>query len=481
MAAGSVHVLRVAGWNANDIAWLTDVRRGLVHVWSEPGPFGDWRPLFGTWLWLVDHLGLSTPPGLAAAGLVLWWITGAILVVALRPVFDSKSAWLAGALLLVHPGRHEHLFWISAQTDALWVLFGLLALSSCTRDRPRGVSLWGTFVASALAASTKEAAALVVLLVALYPGRPRPRASVFAAALGVGLVSLVRLSVVEPSRYLDVARTAVGHIHKVILFPSRLTLPIDFSRVGDLRGGDPVRITVLALGTLSAILLLVSIWRRRAEPSARAAIVLILGGGLAWLITPQERSVGIGACGAAVALAVMAAAGEAPRWVRTLLVGLVAFGWPPLWLARERQWIDAQRIGREVAVAARAWRHEVGPRRFLIALSTPVSVRGAVTPTLWEVDPCAIELAQIGAVDAGARPRVEPRSRGRFDIVLPANGIFARSDCSDAIGVACERRRWAHRATLDPARLAAAFARPAECGATDVRWWDGTAFRPPPE
>jgi protein O-mannosyl-transferase len=193
--------------------------RSLAHVprlftqayWEflgeEPGSSTSyWRPLTATVLALAHSAGGGRVQAFHAASLCVHLAAVAVAyALLLRLTRDRAAAFLAALLFGLHPLQVEGVAWISALSDPLWGLFGLLALLAFVRWRERGsrgVPLLSAF-AFGLALLAKEAAVAVLPLALvvdalrprddLPPGRSRLLGPIAAPARAYGALAAVLL------------------------------------------------------------------------------------------------------------------------------------------------------------------------------------------------------------------------------------------------------------------------------------------------
>lgn len=176
------------------------------------GPFGKWtfapsqffRPLVSVTIWFQKLFGLDPTPfrvfnllvHAANAALV------AVLVYAvLRPTEDNRKSRIvsigAGILFLVAPSHAEAVNWISARTDLLATLFGLISLWAFVRyvQDDRREMLAASAAAYVAALLCKESAVIVPVIALVYAGMVQNRAALKRGIAVFGALVIVYFAV----------------------------------------------------------------------------------------------------------------------------------------------------------------------------------------------------------------------------------------------------------------------------------------------
>ena len=197
----------------DDDSWTTSLApyfrniAGLVALWIHPTVLQQYIPLTGTSFWLDYQLwGFSTLP-YHIENIILHGIAAVLFWRVLRRL-EIPGAWLAGAILALHPVMVESAAWITERKNVLSVVLFLTALFAYGRfthfwkkpddvAKPRDWNAYTTalllFFAALLAKATTFPLPPLLLLLAWWKyGRIRWRADVlptipfFALAIGLG-------------------------------------------------------------------------------------------------------------------------------------------------------------------------------------------------------------------------------------------------------------------------------------------------------
>ena len=118
----------------DDDSWTTSLApyfknsAGLLALWIHPTVLQQYIPLTGTTFWLDYQLwGFSTWPGIASEHHSAWHRRRAVLA-RLARWWGIPGAWLAGAILALHPVMVESAAWITERKNVLSVCLFLIAL-----------------------------------------------------------------------------------------------------------------------------------------------------------------------------------------------------------------------------------------------------------------------------------------------------------------------------------------------------------------
>ena len=256
--------------------------------WSSAGAnSGLWRPLVSLSYWLDGRIGNWLPPWFHGVNLVSHVAVVALLALVMVEAGAGVAAtWIAALFFAVMPAHVEAVAWISGRTDVWCGLFGLLALWLHLRSM-RAHAAWpwraGAALAFALALLSKEAAAPLIVVLAVIAWRRSERAEGgglkgVALDLAPYLVLLVAWAIAH-------ARIAPGSLAAtpqwrhptgseklftaLAVLPSELQFLLPFFPHGPDWMVDPARSAAdprVALGVIlhaGAIVLLVRTWRSR--------------------------------------------------------------------------------------------------------------------------------------------------------------------------------------------------------------------------
>ncbi|MCZ6746081.1 MAG: hypothetical protein O7C74_02560 [Acidobacteria bacterium] len=107
---------------SDDWALIEAVSTGLTHA----TPYGDFRPLYMSTLWLEYLFFGLTPFFYHLTNILLIASTAALVVILIRLYTgDTPLAALSGVLYALHPYHVENTAWISARSDPLYAVFYL--------------------------------------------------------------------------------------------------------------------------------------------------------------------------------------------------------------------------------------------------------------------------------------------------------------------------------------------------------------------
>lgn len=239
------------GFIWDDDAHVTDSRPvqqvgGLSAIWFQPGSVKQYYPVTHSSFWLEYRVWKDWPAGYHAVNILLH--AGCVLLLwRLLLRLELPGAWLAAALLAVHPVHVESVAWISERKNVLSGVFCLGAALMWLRWQaaaPRTAirSWWFAFALFLAALLSKSVTAVLpaALLVIVWwkEGRLGKRelcgvVPLFALAFPMGLVTIWseqrhigagRLDLgLEPVDRLLVAGRAVWFYAGQLAWPSRLT------------------------------------------------------------------------------------------------------------------------------------------------------------------------------------------------------------------------------------------------------------------
>ncbi len=272
-----------------------------------PGAERMYRPLLAfsvamdRAIWGLRPAGLHLSNVLAHLAVVLvlwritWWLTG-----------SRMAAFVAGALLAVHPSAVEPVAFIAGRADLLVALgMGVVLLLMRGCPRPGGVwRLLGALLCFALALGSKETALVIPAIVTwaawVYPewlAGPASTPRRFALATRIlpfwvllGVYAVVRHAVIGdfapvPVRWTDMPAQALRALAAIATYARLTVIPrpaTGLIRVESPAGPADSRVLLgLAVG---ALLLAGLVWLRRAHPSP----ALALGWYAAALIPPSN-------------------------------------------------------------------------------------------------------------------------------------------------------------------------------------------------
>jgi hypothetical protein len=490
---GLAHAWRVPAHAGDDRGWLGHSARGLGAIWTEQSIHKDYRPVFSSWLWLMQRAGADSPSGLALGRVLLFLAAAALAYWALTPLLPSRAALLAAAIVAVHPARVQHLLWSSAAADAICLCISMVCLGATLRAYLRRPSPWlpgvAVLVSCALAPLSKEIGLALPLMVLALPcaaGWMRRLAVTAAAAAGTALALFAALPVLDGAGRPG-AIIAAGGGSRILTYPVRLLWPGDqelwFSRAA--LHGDYLPIATAGLAAAVAALLLLFAWRGRYLSAwAGTGTLLVLLGLLPWLIRNEDRGIGLGVVGIGVLIAGAVSRREGFSSNRAaLLLVILAIAWTPLWIRWEGRWLEASRLSEAVISSGQDWREEAGDGTLLVALGAPARIgwHGEVAG-IGEIDRCAVDL--LGQV--GPQPllpvEVAPIADGsELQITAGGDAVFRWGTAPDPlfgiVRIDTDGAGRARGALIDREALEELAGRRG-CRGVEVRIWDGERFSP---
>ncbi|HYS05812.1 MAG TPA: hypothetical protein VEW47_11530 [Candidatus Dormibacteraeota bacterium] len=309
-------------------------------------PFGDFRPLYMTTLWLDRRIG-GLSPSLFHLTNLLWIAATAALVVILarRYTGDVPLALATGSIFALHPYHVENAAWIAARSDPVYAVAFLLAALSYDRWRVKasGLPLLAllSFEASLLAKESAVTLPLFVLLVGLVDPARRPgRGEWWRGYATLMLVACAHFLLFRPWVLGGAGRTlkegfGPGWAKNWLGLGVASILPVHV----EVLAARPVLYGALALCVLALLLLLVRLRAERIPPAALAAAaifgVLLLPG----VVGFQERYLFLPVAAASLSLATLVRAARG-RW-SVLLFSLLVAGWAWGCLVQWTAWQDA--------------------------------------------------------------------------------------------------------------------------------------------
>ena len=409
LVAGLVRYAQtVAHHVADDFTWLRHAR-SLPDAWLVGSPFGHYRPLFATWLWLLRQAGVDTPTGLTVAGVVLGVCGSAAVGAVVATRLGRGWGVFASGLALLVPIHHEAMLWTSAQADGLALLLVSVALLVAMRPVLGVRSLAALAFISAAAMFAKESAIVTPLLTLAIAGRKGSWRPTAASALGVVAALCCGWWIGGGSRTgsLLVRLDALSWVSMVSV-PARLAWPGSLPAAW--RSG--VFEAVVASGSIACLLELGlaffaavrSSWSRRGMPDsavpdaalpdaalpvatlpdaapphsglplARLGTVMVALGVPAWALVGHPRVLTVAGAGVAIVVS-FTLAGSPKQWPRVLTAALVV-AWLLAWTGLVRDWqsrnaIDGRVIGEVVMLDA-----ATGDNERIVTFGGPTSHRG---------------------------------------------------------------------------------------------------------
>ena len=421
-----VNAIQANFWAGDDVSWMNFVTRGMKTIWSEPSLYGHYRPFFGTWLWGFKNVGLDQPIPLTIAGIMVILLSFFFAFRLFGYWLEKNTAFLAAVILTIHPLREPHFFWLSAQIDS-WCLalsLGCLFIALKFRaEKGRNVSAMILIPGLTLfACMCKEIALLLPLLVFILPGQCPVRRRFSTAVLsGIGAMLYALSTLILFTRKANFVFLVKGfQLKKLLYYPHQLFWPTDLSDLAMKARLNGEFLPLLLLAFFILIMLLFLGWiclRFRKENWVLAGLILVLAGAAVCIFDSDHRGLGLGCAGIAVILA-----GAAPRlqpkktiFFSLLTINVLAISWLPCWLQYHDAWRDAKMYSRILTNDIRDTRNRIGPSYFLVALGTPLSIKGSIWPSyVEELDECSISLSQIKVAKGMGKLQAEKIQNGLY-------------------------------------------------------------------
>ncbi len=361
-------------------------------IWQTASPYGHYRPVFGSWLWLLDHLLPTRPAVYALVGCLPILLTLFLTYRLVQTWLPSEPALWAALLACLHPLRQPHYFWMSGQIDSWLLVFQLLILSKAARILQQKKRSWSSIVmiavGSMLAYWIKETSLLLIPLVLLFPGLGRWRTR-WLPALAVALGSAIAVAV---------ARLVMGHFgrggtilhfagwQKVIHYPFKLIWPVDLRglKIAAQQSGDYLPLYGYLFLILLAFLLIFMVLRKNRKVWLYAALLFIAAGACVAVVDNDSRGLALGVVGISVLLA---------GWVHELEAVSARFGIPSIflflmitwggnWIKAERAWREAKQYSMLFTQTISRVMDRIGRHRMIVMVNSLESIQN----TAWCAD-----------------------------------------------------------------------------------------------
>jgi len=485
------HALLVPYHAGDDRVWLEHSAAGLSRVWSAPSPFRHYRPVFGSWIWMQITVGAVSPGALGLGSMLLFACSGALAYWSFRFQSGSGIALITATVVCLHPAREQQMFWVSAGIDALCLCFSLVCLGLVARAFHRGrcgpLIAIQLFVATAMAALSKETALLLPGLILLWPVRSSRYVRawcVVSSAAGGAFAALCGVAVLGGSGRIGGLLSTSG-APATLFYPSRLIWPgnlADWMMRAKLLG-EPLPLVTAGLAGLAMTGWMLWVVRSRIEREwARTGLLLVFAGLLPWIVRQEDRGIGLGVAGLGLLLGgILTERGRNRRWLPATVLAVLALIWTPIWIQRHASWLRAAEISQRIARSVVGWRDQVGPDELLIAFGSPAKVDWTCDVlSASEVDPCSLGLLSLlgpGALEPLQLARhVRPdwiHATARGESVLRWSGPPLPS--VGVMEVIRDESGYVRKAVVDPARWPA-LAELRSCRGYSFRVWDGTRF-----
>jgi hypothetical protein len=458
--------LGTVGRLGDDSDWLVFARRGLLHVWTTPSPFWHFRPVFGTWVWLLRAIGATSPSAFALAGLMLQLLACLLLFFALRPRFDVGLSAIGAVLVLVHPARRESLFWASAQIDLICFGLCMAVLSLSQRSSQRRWPQGTIALLACLAFWAKETAIALPLIVWLTASPSTRRYAALASGLGVAAAAVSSGAVLR-----GVGRVGSLQLQpwSILTYLPRLLAPSAYGYrelISDVARGDGGAALSLVGAALSTLGVLWLVWSTRLERDWGLALVMIGVAAALFSVEAVDRSIWFGVIG--VVWLVCLLARRSDRRASVFIV-LMMLSWPWLWCDAWRRFSLAQHISRDLERATA----ELPSHRLLFLLGVPERIARAA----WIASPLVDHVCMRSVAPLTSLAVMKPRSSltqsdGR--LLLHPLGEHVRASCASAWpAVTCS----SPDVRIDVHQTVTFFSDDAaQCGSAAWFHWDGQRF-----
>jgi hypothetical protein len=427
------HTIKANYWAADDQFWLNFVRAGLVDIWTQTSPFFHYRPLFGVWLWLVDLLGFSTPIALAIAGLVPIFVSASLAYHLFKNWLSPPWAFIAALMFMLHPMRHSHYLWISAQIDSWCLALSLAAIVA-------GLNLAGTkqrfmlkaisiALLSAAAFWCKEIAALIPIFILLLPASYGWKKRLLPAAMsasGLVLATLVALMVMQgPGRGIWLVESI--RLFHLLYYPIQFIFPMDITTflIYSRQSGNDFFIAVaIAVSVGFALLFLYMLYRYR-RSWIYAAVVFMAAAALIFIIEKSHRGLGFGVAGMALFVAGSLQTVR-PSFLRIIILLMLFTTWAFAWQLNQTSWLCAKQYGKRINNAYSELRQTYGPDRHLVILGPMWSVNQVAWPVNIPLEETEHSISLwIKAITPIEPILIEPLEKGQYRLTVTGLSRFA--------------------------------------------------------
>ncbi|MBD3386286.1 hypothetical protein GF407_15355 [candidate division KSB1 bacterium] len=428
------HATKANYWAADDQFWLNFVRAGLVDIWTQTSPFFHYRPLFGVWLWLVDLLGFSTPFALTLAGLLPIFISASLVFHLFKNWLSPRWALIAALLFVLHPVRHSHYLWISAQIDSWCLAFSLAAIVAgldlaAKKQRLLLVKATGVALLSAAAFWCKEIAALVPLLILLLPTSCNWKNRLLPAAMsasGLALAALAAMMVMQgPGRGILLVESM--RLFHLLYYPIQFIFPMDITTflIYSRQSGNAFLITAAIILSVGFALLFLYMLYRFRQSWLYAAVVFMTAAGLIFIIEKSHRGLGFGVAGMALFIAGSLQTVKI-TFVRIAVLFILFTTWAFAWQLNQTSWLCAKQYGKRVYKVYSELRQTYGPDRHLVILGPMWSVNEIAWPVNIPLEETEHSISLWIKAITSIQPLVtEPLDDGRYRLTVTGLSRFA--------------------------------------------------------
>lgn len=432
-----VNAVQANYWAGDDVSWMNFVTRGMKTIWSEPSPYGHYRPFFGTWLWGFKILGIYQPIPLTIAGIMVVLLSLFFAYRLFGYWLEKNSAFLAAIILTIHPLREPHLFWLSAQIDSWCLALSLACLYFALKFRNDSSGFFSAAILIPLltlsACMCKEIALLLPVLIFVLPGKPsffRKASAAVCSAVGA-LLYTGGTFMLFPRKESIVFLLRGFNLKKLINYPHQLFWPTDLSGLVMKARLDSEYFGLLFLFIIILLVTIFLAWsclRFYKEQWVLSGIILLLAGAAVCSFDSDHRGLGLGCAGMSIILA-----GAITHWqsrksvaISITAITLIAAAWIPCWLPFHYAWVDAKIFSRILTEDVLDARKKIGQPRFLVALGTPLNIKGSVWPSyVEELDECSISLLQVKSAEGMGKLQAEKIQNGRYRLKTAYRNPFA--------------------------------------------------------
>jgi len=484
------HGISTKLWAADDQTWLKAADEGIARLWTRPSRFYHFRPIYGLFLLVHTHTGLATPLGFVFSGILLAGLTTILAYKIFNEWLQDKgAAFIASVFFTIHPIRHPHYFWASAQIDSLCLVLCLLALvigfKYANSERRSGCYPAVLALLAAAATLVKEIALIlpVLLFFTLKPCKRRKRLSAACASLvGILCASFIGYLVLHGqgrAGYLvqKASLMRLWHYPDALLgFFGRFDLLMQ-ARIT----GNYLNVVLrLTLALLLCLLLLAVLYQQRRSTWAMPAFLLLTIGAMIAIIDFDCRGLGLGGAGLALAFA----GGGKTIFVRKmklmlLIVLPVLTFWSLSWIHLEKVWRSAKLYSASVTDELARQRALHGPEHCLVFVGLISDMRYDVWPVdVTVLDECAMQTAMIRNYQAGMKITVQ-KLENRLYRLQAAEGSCFYIPCRPIpeIGITEVECRAGRYVTSLICKTESYSNAPNDCDSPIFILWDGSEFK----
>jgi|GEM_PF-4425505 len=449
------HAIMADFWSPDDEDWLNFVGQGIRPVWTSGNPWNFFRPSFGIWMYFLNAVLPRQPAYYTLAGLLpilITWLAGRSLF---NQWMDEKKAGLAAVLLTLHPIRHSHYFWTSAQIDswclAMMMMTLALALRTDRAERQYGALRCAMLLLMSMVSFWfKEIALLLIPLVLLLPSRLQLGAKIKTVlCISTGLaISVTSSMMVLGGLGQSGSKLAGMHLRRLLAYPIQIVLPIDqHALIMNARtpGSYLPLILLAAVIAVGAGLIAYQLVKKR-ESWLIAGLILLAAGGCVCMVDPDHRGLGLGAAG--FSLLFVGALYHFPwprmKWFNRSALVLLICCWAAVWCRAESVWRGSKQYNKKMIDLLQSTRDKIGPDRIIVQLVGLGKINNMAIPEkIFTLDHKSLCVSYLTSAILPVEVKINRMDRNIFSIhtQVPAMFEFEESIMAESGIVGINRKR----------------------------------------